>query len=73
MGEKTDHRYHLLVIGGMWASTLQIKGVIEIPQTDEAWYSLTKFIKNRVDDFMKKEVEIPFDMYIRAALINKFG
>ena len=73
MGEKKDHRYHLLVIGGVVSHELMMLGRIDIPKTDFHWYVLTKFIKNRVDDYMKKEIDIPFDEYITNALTNRFG
>ena len=69
---RNNHRYHLLVLGGMWASSLQIKGDIEIPQTDEQWSGLTKFIKNRVDTFIKKDIDISFSEYIQEALLSKY-
>ena len=72
MGQK-PHRYHPLVIGGVVSYELMMLGRIEKPQDDFQWHVLTKFIKNRVDDYMKKEIDISFDEYIKSALIDRFG
>lgn len=67
------HRYHYLVLGGGWMSTLQINGDIKMPRSDDEQDTQIKFVKHRVDDYMKNNIDISFDTYIKTALINRFG
>lgn len=70
---RNNHRYHMLVLSGVWAATLQHMGTIELPSGEEGHDVLSRFVKNRVNKYIDKEINVEFNEYIEAALIEKFG
>ena len=66
-------RYNLLVTAGARAAYMDAADKIKLPVGVTGEDLLARFVKNRVDEYMKKELDIPFDEYIESVLLEKFG
>ena len=66
-------RYNLLVTAGARAAYMDCAGKIELPTGVEGEDKLARFVKNRVDAYMKENIDISFDEYIEGHLEQQFG
>lgn len=66
-------RENLLVSMGLYAGELDAAHAIDIPYGTTGEDELAEFVVECVDEYMKQEVDEPFDLFAENKLLWKYG